>query len=76
MDQIDEDLTGAQDNVEEANEQLAEKMDTERFGNKCLMCCVFTAVLLVVILIIMAFVRDDDVEVQIVNTTDVSTNTS
>ena len=77
MDLIDEDLVGAQDNVEEANDQLAEKMDTERTGNKCLMCCVITAVLLVVILIIMAFVRDNDVEIEIVNTNgEVSTTTS
>ena len=62
---IDEDLGNAAENVEEANEQLAEKMKRERTGNKLLIWCVVIAVIICVCLIFFGFVNKGDKEIVI-----------
>lgn len=65
MDVIDEELHGAADNVEQANEQLHQKMERENTGNKCLIWCVVIACIVVILLIFFGFVRKDTVEVEV-----------
>ena len=65
MEQIDEELGGAAENVENANEQLQEKMTRERTGNKCLVWCVVIAVIVVVLLIFFGFVKKDEIVIEI-----------
>ena len=62
---IDEDLGNAAENVEDANEQLAEKMKRERTGNKLLIWCVVIAVIICVCLIFFGFVNKGDKEIVI-----------
>ena len=65
MDVIDEELHGAADNVEAANEQLHQKMERENTGNKCLVWCVVIAVIVLVLLIFFGFVRQDTVTIEV-----------
>ena len=51
--------------MEEANEQLAEKMKRERTGNKLLIWCVVIAVIICVCLIFFGFVNKGDKEIVI-----------
>lgn len=60
---VDEELAGAAENVENANDQLQQKMSRERTGNKCLVWCVVIAILVVVCLIFFGFVKDDHQEI-------------
>ena len=55
--QIDEELGGAADNVQNANEQLEEKMERENTGNKCLIWCVVIAILVVLVLVFFTFIK-------------------
>ena len=57
--EVDEELGNAAENVEQANDQLEQKVTRERTGNKCLIWCVVIAIIVVVILIYMSFIRDD-----------------
>ena len=63
---VEEELGDAAENVEQANEQLEQKMTRERTGNKCLIWCVIIAIIVVIILIYMSFIRngDDDVVIK------------
>mmetsp|Transcript_21639 Transcript_21639/g.28982 ORF Transcript_21639/g.28982 Transcript_21639/m.28982 type:complete len:121 (+) Transcript_21639:689-1051(+) len=65
MEVIDEDLGGAADNVEQANEQLAEKMNRERTGNKLLIWCVVIAVIICVCLIFFGFVNKGETVIEV-----------
>ena len=68
MEVIDEELAGAADNVEAANEQLHEKMTRERTGNKLLIWCVAIAIIIVGLLIYFGFVKKDEVVIEIEKT--------
>lgn len=57
---VDNELGDAAENVEQANEQLEQKVTRERAGNKCLIWCVVVAVIVVILLIYLSFVRKDD----------------
>ena len=64
MELVDEEMIGAYDNVEQANEQLEEKMGRENSGNKCLIWCVVIAIIVVVLLIFFGFIRRDKVVIK------------
>ena len=70
MELVDEEMIGAYDNVEQANEQLEEKMTRENSGNKCLIWCVVIAIIVVLLLIFFGFIRRDKVVVEYENPTD------
>ena len=57
LDVIDDELGDAADNVQQANEQLEEKMVRENTGNKCLIWCVVIAILVVIVLVFFTFIR-------------------
>ena len=59
LETIDDEIGGAADNVEQANEQLEEKMVRENKGNKCLTWCVVIAILVVIVLIFFTFIKKD-----------------
>ena len=63
---VEEELVDATENIEHANEQLEMKNTRERTGNKCLIWCVAIAIIVVIILIYMSFIRggDDDVVIK------------
>ena len=63
MQKIDEELIGAVENVEQANEQLEMKNTRERTGNKLLIYCVIIAIIVVIILIYLSFIKRDDDDV-------------
>lgn len=63
LQKIDEELLGAVENVEQANEQLEMKNTRERTGNKLLIYCVIIAIIVVIILIYLSFIRRDDDDV-------------
>ena len=56
LDVIDDELGDAADNVQQANEQLEEKMVRENTGNKCLIWCVVIAILVVIVLVFFTFI--------------------
>ena len=66
MEVIDEDLGQAAEHVEEANEQLQQKMNRERTGNKCLIWCVVIAIIICVCLIFFGFVNKDEDKIIVV----------
>jgi len=57
--EIDENICGAEENLEKADEHLHQKLSRERTGNKCLLWCIIGGVLLFACLIFFGFFNKD-----------------